>query len=147
MLMILKGDNNDFVFETQTLPYQELQEQNQYRWSNQEPVGDRPLYQFIGPGEHSITLSGVLYPELTGGPFNLQKIRDMAATGESFVMVDGEGYNLGYWLIESVEQTSSAFFKDGIARKIEFTLSLKMESEGNPAGTIAGDSGSSNNTA
>jgi hypothetical protein len=30
-------------------------------------VGKRPTYQFLGPDEECITLSGVLLPELTGG--------------------------------------------------------------------------------
>lgn len=62
MLMVL----GLFVFERFTLPHQSMQYSKDYRWASNDRVGNPPAYQFLGE-ETSRTLSGVLYPEITGG--------------------------------------------------------------------------------
>ena len=75
-------------------------------------------------GEDAITLTGVLYPEITGGKLNLAMIRYMAETGKAWPLMQGTGDYFGLYIIESVEESGSLFFSDGTARKIEFTLKL-----------------------
>ncbi|MER2104459.1 MAG: phage tail protein, partial [Pseudomonas atacamensis] len=40
-------------------------------------------------------------------------------------MVEGSGRIYGLWIIESLSETKTIFFRDGTPRRIEFTLSLK----------------------
>ena len=49
----------------------------------------------------------------------------MADSGMAWTLIDGEGYIYGLWVIESVTEDKSEFFKDGAARKIDFSLALK----------------------
>jgi len=70
-------------------------------------------------------LSGTLLPEFTGGRLDLDEIRDMADQGKAWPLVEGTGKQYGLWVITRVEETSSTFFRDGAAAKIEFTLSLE----------------------
>jgi len=40
-------------------------------------------------------------------------------------MVEGSGRIYGLWVIESLSETKTLFFRDGTPRRIEFTLNLK----------------------
>ena len=114
-----------FVFQTRSVPYQQLQRATQWRHASQSRVGDRPAYQFVGPGADTITLSGTLLPEFTGGRLDLDEIRDMADEGKAWPLVEGTGRQYGLWVITGVNETSSTFFRDGAAQKIEFTITLE----------------------
>ncbi|MFC0669477.1 phage tail protein [Azotobacter chroococcum] len=114
-----------FVFSLSTLAYQEFQRQTDWRHGSTSRIGARPARQFLGAGDDSITLPGVLLPELTGGRPSLDEIREMADTGKAWVLVEGTGRIYGLWVIESLSETHSLFFADGTARRIEFSLVLK----------------------
>ncbi|ACO79880.1 Phage P2 GpU protein [Azotobacter vinelandii CA] len=114
-----------FVFSLSTLAYQEFQRQTDWRHGSTSRIGVRPARQFLGPGDDSITLPGVLLPELTGGIPSLDEVREMADTGRAWVLVEGTGRLYGLWVIESLSETRSLFFSDGTARRIEFSLVLK----------------------
>lgn len=122
-----------FVFEIKTAPYTELRRRSEYRWASQARVGARPAHQFMGPGEDTITLDGTLYPELTGGPVQLNKLRQMAEQGAAWILMSGAGEKLGHWFIESVEETQGLFFADGTPRKIAFSVALKLDDIEDPA--------------
>lgn len=113
-----------FVFEVKSLPYQQLQRSSQWRHASQARIGQRPAYQYLGPGEDSITLSGILLPELTGGRMTLDDIRIMADEGKAWPLIEGSGRVYGFWSVRAVTETDSVFFRDGVPRKIEFTIDL-----------------------
>ncbi|RXA95575.1 phage tail protein [Yersinia sp. 2105 StPb PI] len=118
-----------FVFMLQTVPYQDFQHQMAWRHPSNARIGLRPVSQFLGPDEESITLSGVLYPELTGGKASLMALQLMAETGKAWSLIEGNGAIHGMFVIENLSRTKSIFFSDGSARKIEFTLTLKRTDE------------------
>lgn len=114
-----------FVFGMQTTPYQQLQRQVSWRHPSNSRVHARPASQFVGRGEEIITLSGVLYPEVTGGRISLAALEAMADEGLAWPLLEGTGWVYGLFLIEEMSTTSTAFFPDGAARKIEFSIKLK----------------------
>lgn len=114
-----------FVFSLSTLAYQELQRQTEWRHPSSSRVGAAPARQFIGRGDDSITLPGIIFPELAGTTLSLDALRLMANTGKAWPMIEGTGRIYGLWVIESLSETKTVFFHDGTARRIEFTLSLK----------------------
>lgn len=113
-----------FVFGLNTVPYQQLQRQTSWRHPSSSRVGRRPARQFVGPGDDTITLSGTLYPEITGGKISLSMLRYMAETGKAWPLLEGTGWFYGLFVIEDISETGSLFFGDGSARKIEFSLKL-----------------------
>lgn len=114
-----------FVFSLSTAAYQELQRQTDWRHPGSSRVGAAPARQFIGRGDDAITLPGVILPELTGSFLSLDALRLMANTGKAWPMVEGSGRIYGLWVIDSLSETKTLFFRDGTPRRIEFTLSLK----------------------
>ncbi|MEK9498997.1 phage tail protein [Photorhabdus sp. P32] len=114
-----------FVFMLKTTPYQSLQHQQSWRYGFNNRVGARPDFQFMGPNNDTITLSGALYPEITGGRLSLLALQLMAESGKAWSFLDGSGTIYGMFIIESIDQTKSEFFTDGTARKIDFTVTLR----------------------
>ena len=114
-----------FVFSLSTAAYQELQRQTDWRHASNSRIGAAPARQFVGRGEDAITLPGVILPELAGSPLSLDALRLMANTGKAWPVVEGSGRIYGLWVIESLRETKTFFFRDGTPRRIEFTLSLK----------------------
>lgn len=113
-----------FVFSLPTLAYQQLQRQNEWRHASSERVRARPAHQYVGPGEETIELSGSVAKEITAGEPSLNTLRDLAEDGTPLPLVDGRGYVYGAYVIKSLAETQGLFFKDGAARKLEFSLSL-----------------------
>lgn len=114
-----------FVFSLSTLAYQELQRQTNWRHASNSRVGAAPALQFVGRGDDTITLPGIILPELAGSTLSLDALRLMANTGKAWPMVEGSGRIYGLWVIDSLSETKALFFRDGTPRRIEFTLTLK----------------------
>ena len=115
-----------FVFQLKSSSYQQLQHSDTERWKNQE-VSDakkRDTWQHLGPGEDTVTLSGTLYPEITGGDTSLDALRAMKNSGKSWIFMLGNGRIMGLYIIQSIEETYQLFFRNGKARKIDFSLKL-----------------------
>lgn len=127
-----------FPFGMKTTPYQQLQKQMSWRHPSTSRVGKRPARQFVGPGDSTITPSGVLYPEITGGKISLMALELMADTGKAWPLIEGTGLYYGLYVIEELSQTDSVFFPDGAPRKIEFSMKLtRVDDEPNMLGQIS----------
>lgn len=113
-----------FVFSLGTLAYQDLQRQTSWRHPSTSRVGARPARQYLGPGDESINLSGLLLPDFAGHPGTLDELRAMGAAGAAWPLVDGTGIVYGLFVIESLNETRTLFYRDGQARRIEFQLQL-----------------------
>lgn len=114
-----------FVFSLDTLGYQDLQRQTQWRHPSNSRVGARAARQSIGPGDDAITLQGLLLPGLAGDIGSLDELREMGDTGASWPLVEGTGRVYGMFVIESLNEGQTFQFADGAPRRIEFTLALQ----------------------
>ena len=110
-----------FVFSLHTLAYQEMQRQTDWRHAANNRVGAQPARQFLGRGEDAITLPGLLLPELAGTTVSLDALRQMADTGKAWPLVDGTGRMRGLYVIESLSEGQTLFFRDGTPRRIAFS--------------------------
>lgn len=114
-----------FVFALQTLAYQELQRKTAWRHASNARVGARAGRQYVGPGDDTITLSGVVLPEIAGQPASIDQLRDMANAGSAYPLVDGSGRVYGAYVIEDISETGSLLTSSGSARRIEFSMQLQ----------------------
>ncbi|TAL53806.1 phage tail protein [Pandoraea sp.] len=114
-----------FVFSLGTLPYQALQQQLSWRHPANLRVGQRARRQFLGQGEDTITLEGVLLPELTGGSLSLDALKSLGDDGRAWPLIEGTGKIHGLYALESLDVTRTLFFADGAARRIEFRMTLQ----------------------
>lgn len=114
-----------FVFRISTAAYQQLVQKTEWRHAQNSRVGTLPAYQFIGRGENTISLSGSIVPEF-GHQKSLIQLSNMADKGKAYPLICGNGRVWGQYVIESISETHSVFFKNGTARKVEFTIELKQ---------------------
>jgi hypothetical protein len=121
-----------FVFDLRSLPYQQFQHQMAWRHPSTSRVGQRPAHQFAGQDEETIKLSGEIYPELhTKGRVSLELVRAMGDQGVAWPLIEGTGMVYGFFSITDLHETKTVFFRDGAARKIEFSMSLVRVGEDN----------------
>ena len=121
IMMMLGG----FQFCILTAAYQELYRHSEYKWPSQHRFGQRPSSQFVGIGEETITLAGIIYPEYRGGFQQVEQMRSMAGRGQPLLLVDGLGKLWGRWVIEAIDEKQSLFAAFGAPRKQEFNLQLR----------------------
>ena len=137
MLMAL----GQFVFQLPDLAYNELRRSSAWRHPGNSRVGAREGRQYVGPGEDTITLSGVLVPEIAGKRLSLTTLRNMADAGDAYALVDGVGNVLGAWVIDHLQEGATHFTWDGIPRRTEFTLSLARTDDGRVQSAPPGNHG------
>lgn len=113
-----------FVFMLRTTPYQQLQHSQEWRHVKNERVNQSASWQYIGAGDDNITLSGVLYPEITGGNLSLSALETVGYAGRPWPLIEGTGRIYGMYVLTRLERGKSEFDRFGNPKKIEFTLSL-----------------------
>mgnify|MGYP002700762941 CR=1 FL=1 len=114
----------DYRFSINTATYEELKRSQSFRWQAQERVQRRPALQYVGLGEESIELSGVIYPHYRGGLGQLNQLREDAGQGTPQRLIDGLGFVWGQFVIVSVSETQSTFVSNGQPLKQTFQLKL-----------------------
>ncbi|HCS5568150.1 TPA: phage tail protein [Escherichia coli] len=68
-------------------------------------------------------------PRISSPALTAQEIAEMAEQGKAWPLIEGSGTIYGMYVIEGLNQTKTEFFRDGMPRRIEFTLSLKRVDE------------------
>lgn len=118
-----------FVFSLDTLPYQQLRRKRAWRYASNRRVGKRSARQYAGEEDETIQLSGVLLPELTGGDLSLSVLEAMADQHTAWPLIEGTGHIYGMFTVDDIDTTRTLFFRDGAARRIEFTIGLTRTDE------------------
>lgn len=120
MLMSL----GSFIFSIDDLLFDQIRERRTWRHPAGDRVGLAPSYQYAGPGEHTLSLGGLLAPGQIGRRDALDDIVTMANTGEAQPLLDGEGYVYGAFVITGLDTSKSHFLKFGLALKVDFTIDM-----------------------
>lgn len=126
-----------YMFSIDTAAFQQLQRNTEYRWTLLNRIGRAPAAQFLGRGEDTIEVQGTIYPHFRGGIGQLGLMRAAADAGEPLPLVyafETVGQYAGLWCIKSLKEGRTVFFRDGVPRKIEFTMSLVAYGEDAVAG-------------
>lgn len=113
-----------YEFSIETAAYDTLTRTHAYRWPKQDRLGRLPARQFVGPDAGSLTLRGTVFPTYAGGLGQIDAMRAEASQGASLLLVDGRGFIWGDWVIERIEETQRRQFRDGVPRRIDFTVKL-----------------------
>lgn len=114
-----------FVFGMDTIPYQDLQRRMSWRHEESERFGARPASQYAGPGEDRVMIGGLVVPELAGSYSSIDRLIEMAGTGDNWPLMDGTGRVLGHYRIESIDQAHRGILAGGLPRAIDFSMELK----------------------
>lgn len=113
-----------FVFQNDTLAFDELQRRTAWKHAKAGRVGARDASQFLGPGDDTVSLQGALLPEVSGTFASMRKLREMADEGDSWPLVTGTGEVLGDFVIISIDERRKHMLVDGTPRWTDFTIEL-----------------------
>lgn len=125
VMMALGG----YRFSMDTAAYRELVRTHEYRWHAHERMGQTPVQQYVGPGQETVELSGVIYPHFRGGLGQLDAMRREAGRGEPLLLVDGRGRVWGDYVIARITETQTEHTLAGLPRKVSFRLQLRAYGE------------------
>jgi len=132
MMMIL----GVYRFCISNATYQTLARATEYRWEEQKRLDNAPALQFVGMGADIIKLEGIIYPQFKGGLRQVTLMRAEAGLGKPLMLISGNGTAFGRWCITEIDETQTFFLKDGSARKITFTMTLKKYGEEKQSGAL-----------
>ena len=116
-----------FRFGLSTAAYQDFERNNEYRWASIDRIGAGPAKQWVGPGDQTISLRGIIYPGFIAqraGLAQLPAMREQAGLGVPLLLVSGSGRVFGEHCITSIREGQKTFFSDGTPRAIEFDISM-----------------------
>lgn len=132
VLMVL----GSFQFSLNTLVFNEWSRTTEWKWPDQERLGQLDALQFTGPGKESLTLPGELLPNFKGDVKGIDTLRGLADDGVPYLLTDSYGFVLGRWVIESIDEKQTIHDTKGKPQKIEFTIKLRKFDDGQkPDGT------------
>ena len=114
-----------FKFSLNTAVFTEMHRRTDYTWASVERFGQLAAKQYTGPGEDSITLPGIVFPDWKGGDRQVDDLRALATDAQPYQLIDSFGGVWGDWVITSVEETQSIHKPDGSFRRQEFNVSLE----------------------
>jgi phage protein U len=115
------------TFEIAPLNYQELSREVELRWAAMKRLGAEPVYQAVGVGEISMTISGLLFPESIGGWAEFQALEATARLMKPVMMIGGTGQVFGLVVITKVGQIHKKVTAGGLPRMIEFSIEVKKQ--------------------
>jgi phage protein U len=113
-----------YRFSVSTGAYQKFKRDTAWRWPGQERIGMAPAKQYIGPGEDTISIDGVIYPHYRGGLRQVDMMRAQAGMGQPLPLITGFGRYLGNYCIEKIGESQEYLMSDGAPMKIEFNIEL-----------------------
>ena len=137
----------DYRFSISTAAYESFKRETKWRWASQERLNRTPAKQYVGPGEDTITLEGVVYPHFRGGLEQIDNIRAEADKEEPLLLVDGLGYVYDYWVVTSLSESHTNLWQNGVPLKQQFTLTLEYFGEDDGAEDAATQSANASKAA
>lgn len=131
----------DLAFGVDALAFQKLTLTRNFSVAKHTRIGTQPTLQFTGRDGVSVELPCALFPaRIIAEPTTsdgaatvvgfeaLDALRDMAARGESYWLVVGNGDILGKFAVESVTETQTTWLEEGTPLRVEFSLKLTEDS-------------------
>lgn len=131
-----------FVFSMDSALYDTLTRSREWRHATAERFGARAASQYVGPGGDNISISGLIVPEIAGRYSALDTLADMAATGDSYPLINGLGRILGHYRIVRLDEDHAFIMAGGLPRNVAFKVELeRSDDETDNLGSIEGAAG------
>ena len=129
-------------------------------WAKKEIAGAAMYREWVGEGDETITVKGLIFPHFfarkmrergirqpvlqgsagfdgrllrehtgghpsAGGLFHLDVLDNMRRLGQSHILIRGDGWHFGWFIIESLQRGHSLIAADGIGQQIEFEATFQ----------------------
>lgn len=125
------------VFDVVRFNTHEHSRSSEAGFAEKSVLGKRPPLEYVGDGPETISIRGKIYPRKLGGLEGLAALEAARASGAAQFLMRGDGTPLGFFVIESVNESSHHLWKNGVGQKITFDISLKRSDAPSPMGYFA----------
>ncbi|EFV78945.1 hypothetical protein HMPREF1013_00829 [Bacillus sp. 2_A_57_CT2] len=118
------------VFEVsnkKVLTFNDLSRSGSSRWAVHDINLQKPMPEFLGPGQESLSLKILLKASLGMNPvFEVEKLRNFRDAGRTSPFILGsKPISRGHWYIEDISETYRQVDNKGWVLSIDATLSIK----------------------
>lgn len=123
-------------------------------WAKKEIAGAAMYREWVGENDEQITLKGKVFPHFfaraakarnpnetkpnSGGLGQLDILDNMRRMGQAHVLIRGDGWHFGWFVIDNLQRAHSLIAGDGIGQQIEFEASFQRVPVPDDRGTQSG---------
>lgn len=125
MLMVL----GPIQFEVWPFNATEYEHGHETSFAEKPVLGTRPPLEWVGDGPEVWTLHARIFPRRFGGLDDLKKLAQARASGKPQYLMRGDGAQMGWVVIEKVDERSTYLDAKGVGQVIEIDISVKRSSK------------------
>ena len=114
-----------FVFGMNRLNYQELERRTSWKHGKGARYMARDAGQYLGPGDQTITINGMLVPEIAGTYGDIERLLEMGDTGDVYPLILGTGLILGEFRMLGLDDRWRHIIAGGLPRIVDFAVDLE----------------------
>jgi phage protein U len=127
-------------------------------WAKKEIAGAAMYREWVGEQDETIQLKGRVFPHFfaraarqreptalkpsSGGLGHLEVLDNMRRMGQAHVLMRGDGWHFGWFVIESLQRAHSLIAPDGIGQQIDFEAQFQRvpipDDSGSQSGYVGG---------
>ena len=129
------GENDEVIaMKGRVFPHYFARASRQFRSQTQDEIRTDTINR-VGAGLLPWTVNG-LQPS-SGGLGHLEVLDNMRREGQAHVLVRGDGWHFGWFVLESLQRAHSLIAPDGIGQMIEFECAFqRVPTPNDPAATF-----------
>ena len=125
MLMVL----GPIQFEVWPFNATEYEHGHETSFAEKPVLGIRPPLEWVGEGPETWSIKARLFPRRFGGLEDLKKLAQARASGKPQYLMRGDGAQMGWVVIEKVDERSTFLDAKGVGQVIEIDISVKRSSK------------------
>jgi phage protein U len=130
-------------------------------WAKKEIAGAAMYREWVGENDEQIQLKGKVFPHYfarmsrlrrpedtkpsSGGLGHLDTLDGMRRMGQAHILMRGDGWHFGWFVIDNLQRAHSLIAPDGIGQQIEFEASFQRvpvpDDQGSQSGYLASSTG------
>lgn len=125
MLMVL----GPVQFEVWPFNATDYEHSHESAFAEKPVLGTRPLLEWVGEGPETWTIKARMFPRRFGGLEDLKKLAAARASGRPQYLMRGDGAQMGWVVIERVQERSTYLDPKGVGQVIEVDISVKRSAK------------------
>lgn len=129
------------IFQIDRLNYQQFARSTEAKWASIPRFGTYPGRQFVGYGDDTITISGLLFPDEFGDRSDYEAVRTTQRAANPVMLIGWADASstvatiYGRVVILFVDDEQSAINRAGLGRKVSYTIEVApFHDGGKPVG-------------
>lgn len=122
---MMLGMFGPIMFEIQPVNFTDTSREATAGFAEKSVVGRRQPLEFVGDQSETVSISVKLFPFHFGGLDEIEILDDIRKAGKPQYYMRGDGTAMGWFVLETMSESSSSIGPGGVGREVDVELSLK----------------------